>query len=80
MNKKTALFDDLCDMLTSLPRKHSTLIIGIVDAPGGSGKSIFTRALAKRLSQCTIVQMDDFFLPSQNNLEQEYIYFQKRTY
>jgi pantothenate kinase len=50
MNKQTASFDHLCSMLTSLPRKHSTLIVAI-DAPGGSGKSIFTRALAKRLSQ-----------------------------
>jgi uridine kinase len=63
MDKKTASFNHLCDLLTSLPKKHSTLIVGI-DAPGGAGKSIFTCALAKRLSRCTIVQMDDFFLPS----------------
>jgi uridine kinase len=63
MDKQTASFDHLCDQLTSLPKQHSTLIIGI-DAPGGAGKSVFTSALAKRLSRCTIVQMDDFFHPS----------------
>lgn len=68
IDKKTASFDHLCGLLTSLPTKHLTLIVGI-DAPGGSGKSIFTHALAKRLSQCTVVQMDDFFLPSRDRVQ-----------
>jgi uridine kinase len=68
VNKKIASFDHLCELLTLLPTKHSTLMVGI-DAPGGSGKSIFTSALAKGLSQCTIVQMDDFFLPSRERVQ-----------
>ncbi len=63
MNKKIVSFDHLGGLLTSLPKKHSMLIVGI-DGPGGAGKSSFTCALAKRFSRCTVVQMDDFFLPS----------------
>jgi hypothetical protein len=75
MNKKTALFYHLCSQLTSLPQKHSTLTVGI-DAPGGSGKSIFTRALAKRHSQCTIVR----FLSLKINSKNAIIYYTKKAY
>ena len=70
INKKIVSFDHLGELLTSLPKKHSTVIVGI-DAPGGSGKSSFTDTLAKRLSRCTIVQMDDFFLPSRERVQDD---------
>lgn len=55
--------DYLLNELNSLPRKQSTLIVG-VDGCGASGKSTFTRSLAQIGSSITRVEMDDFYLPS----------------
>lgn len=63
-------FEHLRDQLLSLPRRQATLLIGI-DAPGGSGKSVFTQALCRLFPQAVIVQMDDFFLPSAQRLRGE---------
>jgi uridine kinase len=70
MDKYIERFEQLREQLLSLPRRHATLLVGI-DAPGGSGKSVFTRALFSLFPQATIVQMDDFFLPSAQRLEGE---------
>jgi uridine kinase len=56
-------FEWLSSVLDRLSRRHATLLIGI-DGPGGSGKSSFAHALARRRNDVTIVEMDDFFLPS----------------
>lgn len=53
--------------IATLPRKRSTLLIG-VDAPGGAGKSTFARSLQCVLPAAKVVEMDDFFLPSDARL------------
>lgn len=70
MDKYIEQFERLREQLLSLPRRHATLLVGI-DGPGGSGKSIFTRALCSSFLQSMIVQMDDFFLPSAHRLKGE---------
>jgi uridine kinase len=52
------------EQLASHPRKQSTLLIAI-DGPGGSGKSTLARSIAEHRADSTILQMDDFFFPSQ---------------
>ncbi|WP_404338187.1 uridine kinase [Planococcus rifietoensis] len=49
--------------MDSMPRKQETLLIGI-DGCGGSGKSTLAKQLKKACSDVTLVQMDDFYLPS----------------
>ncbi|TYS59575.1 AAA family ATPase [Sutcliffiella horikoshii] len=46
-----------------IPKKQSTLIVG-VDGCGGSGKSTLANRLKDKFSNVTIVHMDDFYLPS----------------
>jgi uridine kinase len=70
MDTSIERFEQLREHLLSLPRRHATLLVGI-DAPGGSGKSVFTEALFSQFPQSTIVQMDDFFLPSAQRLTGE---------
>ncbi|KAB8333498.1 uridine kinase [Scytonema tolypothrichoides VB-61278] len=53
----------MLDELTSFPRKQSTLIVG-VDGCGASGKSTLTRTLAQIEPSISVVEMDDFYLPS----------------
>lgn len=54
--------------VASLPRRASTLLIG-VDGPGGAGKSVFAWALADAMpGTAAIVQMDDCFRPSADRL------------
>ncbi len=55
--------EKLNDILKDLPRKQPTLLIGI-DGCGGSGKSTLARELANFFPNTTIVEMDDFYLPS----------------
>ena len=64
---ETRSFDWLSSLLESKPRRHATLLVGI-DGPGGAGKSSFTQALARRSNDVTVVEMDDFFLPSSARL------------
>ena len=53
----------LLEHLQTLPRS-GTLLVGI-DGPGGSGKSTVARALeALAPHEVTVVEMDDFYLPS----------------
>lgn len=68
MDKCIERFEHLHEQLLSFLRKHATLLVGI-DAPGGSGNSVFTKALFSLFPQSTIVQMDDFFLPSAQRLK-----------
>ena len=60
-------FATLAAELVRAPRRHSTMLLGI-DGGGGAGKSTFARslqaALAPLVGHVTLVQMDDFFLPS----------------
>ena len=56
-------FEQLVKSIDLIPKKQSTLLIGI-DGCGGSGKSTFTNKLKDKCSNVTIVHMDDFYLPS----------------
>ena len=47
----------------SAGRKHRTVLIGI-DGFGGSGKSTIARAIREHFPEVTIVEMDDFYVPS----------------
>ncbi|THE09392.1 uridine kinase [Bacillus timonensis] len=55
--------EQLVRSLDSIPRKQSTLLIGI-DGCGGSGKSTFANKLMEKSTNVTVVHMDDFYLPS----------------
>lgn len=56
-------FEALNVEMHSISQKQSTLLIGI-DGRGGSGKSMFARALERFRPNISVVEMDDFFLPS----------------
>jgi len=60
---ETRSFEWLSSVLDQLSRRHATLLVGI-DGPGGAGKSSFAHGLARHRRDVTIVEMDDFFLPS----------------
>ncbi|ULT59813.1 AAA family ATPase [Neobacillus drentensis] len=49
--------------IDSIPKKQSTLLIGI-DGCGGSGKSTIAKKLKDKCYDVTVVHMDDFYLPS----------------
>lgn len=55
--------ENLSNILQGLSPKQSTLLIAI-DGCGGSGKSTLAKVLSMNLNNVTIVQMDDFYLPS----------------
>ncbi len=55
-------------LIKSLSKKQSTLLIGI-DGCGGAGKSTLASKLKERLSNVTVVHMDDFYLPSSKLLQ-----------
>lgn len=56
-------FEQLVSFINLIPRKQSTLLIGI-DGCGGSGKSTLAHKLKDECSDVTVVHMDDFYLPS----------------
>lgn len=56
-------FEQLVGSIDTIPKKQSTLIIGI-DGCGGSDKSTFANKLKQECSNVTVVHMDDFYLPS----------------
>jgi hypothetical protein len=56
-------FKQLVNALNNIPKKQSTLLIGI-DGCGGSRKSTYAEKLKKECSDVTIVHMDDYYLPS----------------
>lgn len=58
---------ELAGWLMARPRRRQTLLIGM-DGPGGSGKTTLAAALANQESALTIVHMDDFYLPSAEQL------------
>ncbi|WP_244951558.1 uridine kinase family protein [Sutcliffiella horikoshii] len=60
---KTKNFEQVVSSIDLIPKKQSTLIVG-VDGCGGSGKSTLANRLKDKFSNVTIVHMDDFFLPS----------------
>ncbi len=68
----SADIENLIDILRAIPRKQSALLIGI-DGCGGSGKSRLARTLASAFSHATIVEMDDFYLPSSLRKDKEFI-------
>jgi uridine kinase len=55
--------DDLVKNITSLSRKHQTLLIAI-DGRGGSGKSTLANRLKEKLPKVDIVHLDDFAYPN----------------
>ncbi|WP_218154472.1 uridine kinase [Bacillus sp. OV322] len=54
--------------INSFSKKQSTLLIGI-DGCGGSGKSTFANNLKVDCSNVTVVHMDDFYLPSSQQVK-----------
>jgi uridine kinase len=60
-------YKHLIDQLQLIPRRSQTLLIGI-DGCGGSGKSTFSKTLQSFAPAITIVQIDDFFLPTAERL------------
>jgi uridine kinase len=61
-------FKNLVREIEKLPKRQSTLLIGI-DGCGGSGKSTFACELSKLNSNITVVHMDDFYLPSSQRIK-----------
>lgn len=63
--KKSAFqtIEQLIQAMDIVPRKLTTLLIGI-DGCGGSGKSTLASKLAAECPNATVVHMDDFYLPS----------------
>ncbi|WP_043931373.1 uridine kinase family protein [Bacillus sp. EB01] len=56
-------FGQLVGSIETIPRKQSTLLIG-VDGCGGAGKSSLANKLKELKPNVTVVHMDDFYLPS----------------
>lgn len=54
--------EEMVKALDHLPRKHSTLLIGI-DGCGGAGKSTLAKLVKEAYSNVTIVHIDDFYFP-----------------
>ncbi len=61
-------FEEFVSSINSIPRKQSTLLIGI-DGCGGSGKSTFANEIKEECTNVTVVHMDDFYLPSSQIIE-----------
>ena len=61
-------FELLLQHINVVQRKRKTLLIGI-DGCGGSGKSTLAVRLKERLPNATVVQKDDFYLPSSQILK-----------
>lgn len=56
-------YRDFLAFLRQLPRRQTTLLVA-VDGCGGTGKSTFARMLARHGSNVSIVEVDDFYLPT----------------
>ena len=54
---------DLLQKIKAIEPKHKTLLIGI-DGFGGAGKTALSTYLHDNLPNSTIVQLDDFYLPT----------------
>ncbi len=55
--------DQVIDALEELRRKKGSLLVGI-DGCGGSGKSTLADTLKRRLGDTSVVEGDDFYLPT----------------
>ncbi|MFH1769756.1 MAG: uridine kinase [Parcubacteria group bacterium] len=53
---------DIIETINSIKPKHSQSLIGI-DGLGASGKTVFARKLADKLSNVSVVAIDDFIKP-----------------
>jgi len=62
-NGKFNNFEQLISSINLIPKKQSTLLIG-VDGCGGAGKSTLANKLKDKCSNVTVVHMDDFYLPT----------------
>jgi uridine kinase len=62
-NMNETALEQLVDTLNRVPRKQSTLMIGI-DGCGGAGKSTFANKLKGKLTNATVMHMDDFYFTS----------------
>lgn len=56
------LISELVEKISTLPRKHQSLLVAI-DGRGGSGKSTLAKRLKTKLLDATIVNLDDFAYP-----------------
>jgi uridine kinase len=63
-------YEQLLSWLKTLPRKQSTILVGI-DGCGGSGKSTIASKIKDKNSDIAIVHMDDFYRPSSEIIKDE---------
>ncbi|HSX41006.1 MAG TPA: AAA family ATPase [Candidatus Saccharimonadales bacterium] len=63
---------DLLEKIKKTPRKNKTFLIGI-DGFGGSGKSTLAKLLKEQLENVSIVEVDDFYLPSLGHADRKRI-------
>lgn len=66
---------ELLETLNNLPRKQSTLLIGI-DGLGGAGKSTVAKFIKENIPSTTIVEMDDFYVPELTRDDWDRVYAQ----
>jgi uridine kinase len=59
---------DLLEIIKSIRRRHTTLLIGI-DGVGGAGKTTLSEFLKENLANGSIVQLDDFYSPELNRAD-----------
>lgn len=57
--------NQVLERIKEIKPKHKTILIGI-DGRGGAGKSTLVNQLKDGLDNCQIIQMDDFYFPSDN--------------
>ncbi len=62
--------EDLLALLRERPRRQRTLLVGI-DGGGGSGKSTLARQLEAAAGDLTVVEFDDFYLPSRERAHRD---------
>ncbi|OCA83125.1 uridine kinase [Bacillus sp. FJAT-27225] len=62
-----SIIGEIVDSVRSIPRKQSTLLLGI-DGCGGSGKSTLAKKLQEDMPNVSIVHIDDFYFPTNEHI------------